>query len=203
MIFELAAFDFQTALNAINSNVKRIELCQDYTSGGITPDINLIESVMKYVNVDVFIMIRCRPGNFIYSNTELAMMHNFIDVCKELNVSGFVFGALNSKNQVDESACKKIIDKAHPLPVTFHRAFDNCNDIYKSTENIIEYGFTRILTSGTKENAYMGRYIIKDLVERYGSEIIFVPGGGIRNNNYEEIVNLTKVTEIHSSKIIF
>ena len=166
MIFELATFDFKNALQANITNVDRIELCHDYSSGGITPDIKLIESVLKFVTVDVFIMIRCRSGNFVYNENESTKMINDIDIFKRLNVNGFVFGALNSNNQVDESVCKKIIDKAHPLPVTFHRAFDSCTDLYQSSETIIKCGFKRILTSGGNRTAYEGRFRLKKLIEK-------------------------------------
>lgn len=203
MIFELAVFDFKTAVKANMANVDRIELCTDYSVGGISPDFNVVENVLDKVNINVFVMIRCRQGDFIYNNTETEKMIKYLEICKSLNVSGFVFGALDCRNNVDVRICKKIVENAHPLPVTFHRAFDITEELYKSAETIIECGFRRILTSGSKRSAYNGRFIIKDLIERYGNEIIFVPGGSIRKNNYSEIVNFTKALEIHSSKILF
>ncbi len=71
MIFELAAFDFETFLRANIKNVNRIELCKNYSIGGISPDYDLIHSVLLINKIDVFLMLRCRAGNFIYKKTEI------------------------------------------------------------------------------------------------------------------------------------
>ncbi len=202
MIFELAAFDFAAAQKAISANVNRIELCEDYNSGGVTPGIPLLQKILKLGSIDIFVMIRCRPGNFVYTKDEMNTMLSQINELKSLNIQGFVFGALTPESNVDLDSCLSVIKVAHPLPVTFHRAFDLCSSLHKSAEEIINCGFKRILTSGGKPNAFEGRSIIKDLISKYGSKIIFIPGGGIRNHNLKEIVDTTGATEYHSSAIL-
>lgn len=202
MLFELAVFDFEAAQRALSAKVNRIELCEDYDAGGITPGLSLLQKVLKLGSIDIFVMIRCRPGNFIYTKNEMNTMLQQIKEFKTLNIQGFVFGALTPDNKVDIKTCHSVIKAAHPLPVTFHRAFDQCNDMFKASEEIIECGFKRILTSGGKSNAFDGRFVIKDLISKYGSKIIFIPGGGIRNHNLKEIINSTGTNEIHSSVIL-
>lgn len=202
MLFELAAFDFASAQKAFTAKVDRIELCEDYNSGGVTPGIALLQKILELGNIDIFVMIRCRPGNFVYSKTEMNTMLSQINKFKSFNVQGFVFGVLTPDNNVDVDSCRSVIKAAHPLPVTFHRAFDQCSDMQKSAEEIISCGFKRILTAGGKPNAFEGRFIIKDLITKYGKKIIFIPGGGIRNHNLKEIVYTTGASEFHSSNIL-
>lgn len=202
MLFELAVFDLATAQKAISEKVDRIELCEDYNSGGITPSIPLLQNILKLGSIDIFIMIRCRPGNFVYSKDEMNTMLSQIHEFKTYNIKGFVFGALTSDFEVDIESCRSVINAAHPLPVTFHRAFDQCSDMYKSADEIINLGFKRILTSSGKPNAFEGRFIIKDLISKFGNKIIFIPGGGIRNHNLKEIINSTAASEFHSSVIL-
>ena len=202
MLFELAVFDYNTAQKALSANVDRIELCEDYQSGGITPSLHLLQKVLELSNMNVFVMIRCRLGNFVYTKDEINTMLSQIREFKTYNIQGFVFGALTSDFKVDVDTCRSVIDAAHPLPVTFHRAFDQCSDMFKSAEEIIDCGFKRILTSGGKPNAFEGRFVIKDLISKFTEKIIFIPGGGIQNHNLKEIINTTSASEFHSSVIL-
>lgn len=202
MIFELAVFDFATAQKTLFEKVDRIELCEDYNSGGITPSISLLQKVLELGSIDIFVMVRCRPGNFVYSKDEMNTMLSQINEFKTHKIKGFVFGALTPDFNVDVESCSSVINAAHPLPVTFHRAFDQCSNLYKSAEEIISLGFKRILTSGGKPNAFEGRYVIKDLISKFSVKIIIIPGGGIRNHNLKEILNTTNASEFHSSVIL-
>ena len=186
MLFELAVFDYNTAQKALSANVDRIELCEDYQSGGITPSLHLLQKVLELGNMNIFVMIRCRPGNFVYTKDEINTMLSQIREFKSFNIKGFVFGALTSDFEVDVESSRSVINAAHPLPVTFHRAFDQCSDLFKSAEEIIDCGFKRILTSGGKPNSFEGRFVIKDLISKFGEEIIFIPGGGIRNHTLKK-----------------
>lgn len=202
MIYELAVFNLSNALVGYSGKADRLELCENKKEGGVTPSDTLIDKVLELGNKEVFIMIRCRPGDFVYTDSEMNSMIKNIHRFKNFNITGFVFGGLKANNNIDEYNCIRITDSAFPLPVTFHRAFDSTPDLYKAAEKIIKCGFKRILTSGGKINAYEGRLIISNLIKQFGNEIIFIPGGGIRKSNYISILKTTEATEIHSSKIL-
>ena len=52
--------------------------------------------VMKtYVNIPVFVMLRCRGGDFCYSPRELECMLQDMRDLKSAGADGFVFGILN------------------------------------------------------------------------------------------------------------
>lgn len=89
-----------------------------------------------------------------------------------------------------------------PLSVTFHRAFDECRDPFAALEDIISLGIDRILTSGHCANAWEGRFILKELVERAAGRIVIMPGCGITPANLDEIAAITAATEFHGSRIL-
>jgi copper homeostasis protein len=85
------------------------------------------------------------------------------------------------------------------MSVTFHRAFDRCNDPFKALEEIIACGCERILTSGLKPTAMEGASLISELIIKADNRIIIMPGSGIRSENITELHHQTGATEFHSS----
>lgn len=67
---------------------------------------------------------------------------------RDAGADGFVFGVLTADGRVDSQACRRLLDKAGPLPCTFHRAIDVAADPFDALETVIELGFKRVLTSG-------------------------------------------------------
>ncbi|KAB7494944.1 Copper homeostasis protein CutC [Armadillidium nasatum] len=85
------------------------------------------------------------------------------------------------------------------LPCTFHRAFDQIANPLKDIEVLIEIGFCRVLTSGSKASAVEGSSLIKKLNDVARGKIIILAGAGVRSSNCLELVRETGVKEIHSS----
>eukprot|EP00118_Oscarella_pearsei_P005081 m.22725 g.22725 ORF g.22725 m.22725 type:complete len:187 (+) comp28389_c0_seq1:313-873(+) len=91
------------------------------------------------------------------------------------------------------------IDVVKPKPTTFHRAFDVVCDPSGALEDIIELGFSRLLTSGLASSALEGAPAIHRLVQQAGDRIVIMPGGGITEKNLERILSLTGAKEFHCS----
>jgi copper homeostasis protein len=193
----------ESALKAQEGGADRIELCDNPAEGGTTPSFGMIESVRQNVNLDVFVMIRPRGGDFNYSNYEFHCMKRDIYQCQRISVDGIVFGILNADGTLDKKRCKELIDKARPLKVTCHRAFDMTRDPFEALEDCIEVGFDRILTAGHQTTAALGADLIAELVKKANGRIAIMPGSGVNENTVEEIVRKTKVTEIHFSATAF
>ena len=146
-------------------------------------------------------MVRPRGGNFVYSNEEFEIMKKSILEFKKQAIDGFVFGLLTEDFQVDISKNKELIQLAHPLPCTFHRAFDEVIDRKQALEDCISCGFENILTSGTKKTALEGKEFIKDLIQQANNRIIIMPGGGVRSSNIEELDRFVQANWYHSAAI--
>ena len=70
MIIEVCAESYEYALKAEKAGADRIELCKDLHLDGLTPDYETAKRTIDSLNIPVFILIRPRKGDFIYSKEE-------------------------------------------------------------------------------------------------------------------------------------
>jgi copper homeostasis protein len=196
---EIVSYNIESALKAQEAGADRIELCADPGAGGATPSFGTVEVVRKNINIDLFVMIRPRGGDFLYSSFEFHAMKRDLIQFQKLSVDGIVTGILTKDGQVDKARCKELVERARPLKVTFHRAFDRTIDPFQALEDCIEVGFDRILTSGLKNTALEGVDLIAALKQRAGNRIVIMPGSGVNEQTAADIVRITGARELHLS----
>jgi copper homeostasis protein len=199
IILEVAVFSIEAALSAIKAGADRIEFCENPNEGGTTPSYGSLKTLIGLTKVPIYPIIRPRGGDFLYTNAEYECIKADLLMAKELGFPGAVIGLLNTDGTINKTRTKELVQLAFPMQITFHRAFDRCNDPIKGLEDIIETGCKRILTSGQVPNVGDALPLVKLLVEKAAGRIIILPGSGVRANNCKKIINETGATEIHSS----
>jgi copper homeostasis protein len=199
MIFEICAGSINSAIAAQEGGADRIELCSNLAEGGTTPGPSMIVMARKYLSIPLFVLIRPRPGDFLYNDLEFLQMQEDIRFCKKQRAQGVVLGILKPDGTVDMDRNAELIRIAHPMQVTFHRAIDMTRDPFQALEDIISLGFLRILTSGQAANAQDGAELIAKLIRQAAGRIIIMPGGGINEDNVSALIRITEAMEIHAS----
>lgn len=197
---EIACFNPESAIDASEAGADRIELCDNQDVGGSTPPPQWLADVKARVNIPVFVMIRPRKGGFIHTDPEVQQMVADIDRLKS-HVDGFVFGILDQDRRIDVEKTTMLVRKAHPLPCTFHRAFDEASEPFEALEAAIASGCHAILTSGGAATANDGTEILQKLVEKARGRIDIIPGGGLRLENLSHIRKATGACTFHSSAL--
>lgn len=196
---EICAGSLRSAIAAQKGGADRIELCDNLSEGGTTPSYGMIKTCKSLLRIPVFPIIRPRGGDFVYSDLELEVMKQDIICCRELACEGVVFGILRADGTVDTQRCAELVSLAGNMDITFHRAFDNCNDLQKGLEDVISSGFHRILTSGGQMHAEKGIPELAQLVQQAGTRISIMPGSGITEENLLKIADETGAYEFHST----
>ena len=191
------------AVNAERNGADRIELCKNLDLDGLTPEINVIQSTMKSVNIPVKVMIRPRPGNFIYSQNEIKLMEQDIDLCKKLNVPEVVIGILTSRGNIDTIIAKRLASRAYPMAITFHKAIDQTEDILYELDRLSRIQeISSILTSGGERTAINGQSMLREIIDQYGKRFDIIVAGSITHKNFDEIHGLINAREYHGKNLI-
>ena len=199
MEIEICCGSIQSAANAKAGGAVRVELCQGLVEGGTTPSPATIQYAVRELGLKVFVLVRPRGGDFCYNELEVKTMEEDVAFCKEAGASGIVVGFLHPDGSIDTELTRRFVELSAPLPVTFHRAFDECADPLNALEQIIECGCARVLTSGCKPTAMEGAEMLQQLVKQADGRITILAGSGVTPENAVTLREKTGVKEIHGS----
>src|SRR5256714_14191101 len=179
ILVEACVDSIESALAAARGGAHRIELCANLIEGGTTPSAGTLAVCRARLDIPIFVLIRPRGGDFLYSAAELAVMLEDIRRAKEAGAQGIVTGVLRADGDIDTDRTRELSDAARPLQVTFHRAFDVCRDAGRALETLIALGVERVLTSGQAATALEGADTIAGLVRRAAGRIVVLSGAGV------------------------
>jgi len=198
-ILEICTNSVESCVEAQRGGAARVELCAGMPEGGTTPSYGTIVAARKNITIDLYVIIRPRGGDFLYSEQEIQIMLDDINAAKQCGANGIVIGCLTTNGEVDIKTCQRLIEAAKPLSITFHRAFDMCQNPEKALEDIISLGCQRLLTSGQCDKAENGISLLQKLVTQARDRIIIMPGSSINPQNIVKIAHETSAKEFHLS----
>lgn len=202
---EIAVQDAAGAAIALAAGADRVELCAALgLTGGLTPSRGTVRSVVA-VELPVHVLIRIRPGGFVYTPEEIAVMCEDIKDVIEAGAAGVVIGALTADNVVDVPATRQMVEAvrstaraaAEHIEVTFHRALDVCEDPVTQLRILADLGIDRVLTSGGAPAAPQGTSVLQALVAA-DTGIQIMAGGGVTAHAVSQLAS-TGVHAIHLS----
>lgn len=199
MVLEICVDSVESAMAAERGGAQRVELCSDLLEGGITPSHGLIAQVRRRIQIDLFVMIRPRGGDFCYSADEVELMQEDIREARRLGADGIILGVLDLNAHVDVERTRRLVEQAAPLPVTFHRAIDMTPDPCAALASVMETGAQRVLTSGGAGKATQGLPEITRMVQAAGGRMVVMVGGGITPQTIESVAQATGASEFHAS----
>src|SRR5688500_7751073 len=146
-IFEVCAFNIQSAIIAERAGAARVELCDNPVEGGTTPSYGTIIETREKISIDLYPIIRPRSGNYFYNEEEYAIIKRDIMICRDVGCDGISVGTQKINGEIDTEMLKRIVEWAGPMGVTCNRAFDCAPDQFKALEDIINCGCVRFIIS--------------------------------------------------------
>ena len=182
---------------AQDGGADRVELCASLLEGGITPSIGTVRAALGIARIPVFVMVRPRGGDFLYSDLEYRSMLEDVAAFRSLGVPGVVFGCLTPDGRIDVGRMTELTKAARPMGVTCHRAFDMTRDGTEAIEDLVRCGVDRVLTSGQRETALDGLDRLTAIVKAAAGRISVMACGGLDVRNIATVRDRADPPEFH------
>lgn len=179
MQVEVAVFNPQSALIAASAGADRLELCSALAGGGLTPSVGYLGFVRSKIEIPLHCLVRPREGDFCYNGSEFQVMARDILEAKNQGMQGVVFGLLLPDGKVDKVRTHQLVELAHPMTTTFHRAIDKSANILEALEDVIQCGCHSVLSSGGGQDVAAGLANLAQMQHQAGTRIHIIAGGGI------------------------
>jgi copper homeostasis protein len=195
-LIEVCVDSVESALRAQEGGADRVELCDNLFEGGTTPSAGAIAVARERLRIGLHVIVRPRGGDFCYSDAEMESMRRDVDTARQLGAEGVVIGLLTPDGEVDAPRSRELVERARPMSVTFHRAFDVARDPHAALEAIIGLGADRLLTTGQEPTIVEGLELVAALTRRAGDRLIVMPGG-VSERNVARVLSATNARELH------
>ena len=79
---------------------------------GTTPAPELISAVAASVKLPIFVLVRPRPGDFVYSANEIETILADIEAARDLGAAGVVAGALTPEGRIAVAETRAFVQAA-------------------------------------------------------------------------------------------
>jgi len=199
MIMLEVCVDETSGLDAcLSTNVARVELCSALSVGGLTPSAGFINLAAKSP-IDVHVLIRPRAGNFYFNEHEVALMCSDVEFAVDAGVNGVVIGAANEDGTLNVDALQQLSKTAGSTHVTLNRIIDTVANPFDAMEQVIDLGFSTILSSGSSPSAQEGVRMLAELNNQANDRIQIMAGAGLTPSAIAPIHKKTGITAFHSS----
>ncbi len=198
-ILEVIATTPADAIIADQAGADRIEWIAAQQEGGLTPSLDVIEQMTESVSIPINIMVRPHSHHFVYDDADLTQMVQDIRHISRTDVAAIVTGVLTADREIDIIALERLLDAADGKPFTFHRAFDELDDLERGLEILSRYPqITHILTSGGQPSVIQATepMITLDRLARQ-SHIQLIAGAGLTLQNLASFIKETCIQEVH------
>ena len=181
---------------ATDGGADRLEVVRSMRDGGLTPPFSIVEAIKGATSLPLRVMVRENAG-FETTGEELEELRAAAWSFTKLAVDGLVVGFAKS-GELSLPEFASVIEAAPEVPVTFHRAFDSLNDQLSAIDTLRTIRrVDGILTSGGEGRAEERCARLHQFVERAGSRLSIIAGGGVDLETFELLARSRTVSWIH------
>ncbi|WP_165444915.1 copper homeostasis protein CutC [Gracilibacillus phocaeensis] len=205
VIIEVIALTKDDVLEAEQCGYDRVELVSAIEEDGLTPDIDLLRSIInEKPSIRVQVMVRPHDNGFYYSKQDTQQILQDFQELHRLGINHFVFGALNEDGSINEQILQQIEAISTDIRITFHRAIDYSNDLQTSYQTLATYPnlVERVLTSGGAPDCIQGKDQILRLIQ-LADQLdgpVIMPGSGLQLSNLLSFHDTVQAKEYHIGK---
>lgn len=194
-MLEVGARTLDDVLAAECGGANRVELYSSPLEGALTPSAGLIKTAAEAVtNLLLFVMIRPRAGDFLYSNSEFTTMQRDVEIAVEMGADGIMCGILKPDGKLDVERMKDLKRRSGNKKFTLHRAFDFSKDPMRTLDEAVSLGCDYILTLGQKQDAAFSRETLFQIMHEAEGKTRIMLGLGVDFDTASELDSVIKET---------
>ena len=197
ILLEVCIDDTQGFAAARAGGADRLELCAALGLGGLTPSPALVAEAAR-VGMPAMAMIRPRPGDYVWTEPEVAQMENEIALLRAVGLRGVVIGASLPDGRLDAAILARLMQASQGLDVTLNRVSDLAPDGEAVVALALELGIPRILSSGGAPGAPDGVERLARMFRAAAGRLTIMPGAGLSAETLPAIAGLP-LAEVHGS----
>lgn len=197
-LLEICVDDAAGLETAIAGGADRVELCSVLELGGLTPTPGLIALAAK-ASVPVRAMVRPRPGDFVFSESDVQAMLADIAAMRAAGLEGVVLGASLPDGRLDLETLDILCRAASGMGRTLHRAFDLVPDLEDAVEQAVALGFDTILTAGRARTAIEGLDDLRRAHQLARGRITIMAGSGVNAGTAGQILDVVPLAALHGA----
>ncbi len=202
-VLEVGARTLDDLLAAERGGADRVELYSSPMEGALTPSAGLIQRSVQSVNtLKVFVMIRPRAGDFLYSENEFETMQRDVEIAVEMGADGIMCGILKSDGRLDIQRMKDLKRRSGNRKFVLHRAFDFSADPPETLTEAVSVGCDYVLTLGQHDNDEIRRAMISKILSKAEGKIKVVLGFGADFDTASELELAIKETGAREYHIV-
>ena len=201
IIKEVCVDNITDAINAVKLGADRIEFCSRLDQDGLTPRTEDLISIKKILSCPIRVMVRPHSRSFVYSEQDLKEMKKTINLCKQHDFDGVVFGCLNANMDLDIKKIKYLTELSKPLKVIIHKAIDLTPFTLNSLKQLTEIKqINGVLSSGGKDTAEHGINNLKKMIAISPPQFEIISAGKITNKNLDYLHEKIQGNFYHGKK---
>lgn len=195
-MLEIAVTTLEDAVHAQQGGADSIEISDNLAVGGLTPSLERVRRVREAVSLPVHVIVRPHARDFVYTPAEIDRILHDTAALAKTGIDSVVFGAHTPDGRLDIDLIRQVKQAANGLPITVHRAIDNCHEPETALETL-EPVVSRILTAGPAPNTWEGRDDLRRWVAEFGDHFSFVASGGLKADFLAEYIAHVRAQEYH------
>jgi copper homeostasis protein len=197
LALEVIAASLDDALAGEAGGADRIELVRDLSSGGLSPALSVIESVVARVRVPMRVMVRESISHVVDDGMVRRRLIAAATALEPLPLDGIVCGFVRD-GRVDRDLLSDVLRASGGKRATFHRAFESIADPIKGISDLAQStSVDRILTNGGEGEwpDRLGR--LTEWTAVASPRIRLIVGGGLTRDLLPDLVRIPNLHEIH------
>jgi copper homeostasis protein len=178
-ILEVIVTSEDEALEAEAGGADRLELVTRFELGGLTPDVSVVERVLRKVHIPVRVMLRETPTLQAGTESDLKGLSRKAAELATLPIHGLVLGFV-AERELDLASTQMVLAGAPQLKATFHKAFEEAADPLRAIKQLKELPqVDRILTTGGAGSWAERRERLDQWQSAAGDQVRLLVGAGL------------------------